>query len=578
MFSKICRYNARAVACPENQKWLKYWIPLYLFASIQSYLVLFMVRQILKDYHVKGGRMDQHFLVDAHALDSIADAAELEPSDVVLEIGGGIGNLSERIAPKVSKLIIIELDPKMVDILKDRLSVFSNVEIIHQNVMETDFETLLFNKIVANLPYSISSDITLKILQSDFDAAVLMYQYEFAKRLVAPAGGKDYGRLSVHTQYKSDASFLFKVPKGAFEPAPKVDSAVIRLVKKDLSNPSENNSPSSFSVQNEDFFFDVTKVLFAQRRKKIKNTLLAGASQLNFSNLKDALDRLGQQSFTPSGPSKLSGKKVADILDRRAEELTPAEIASLSDLLYSKKTDLSGAENLKDKKIKPEQTLRPAPEIFSVTVFGDVYEPAEDTYLMARAAAEFIADARQNEGGSNPFNVLEIGCGSGFVSAYLLSEFESDPNFQLRAVDINPNAVECAKENGVSAFLSDLFEIFEDLSELFDLIVFNPPYLPTSPDEKVSGWLNYAFDGGLSGRETINRFLKDVKKYLTPEGSFLLLISSITGFEDVTKEMEKYGFSGKIIAAEKCSFEELMIILGKNIENDLIGNKRDDSK
>ncbi|MDV0446522.1 Ribosomal RNA small subunit methyltransferase A [Methanosarcinaceae archaeon Ag5] len=507
--------------------------------------------------------MDQHFLVDIHALDSIAEAADLYPSDIVLEIGGGIGNLSERIAPKVSKLIIVELDPKMVAVLKSRLAVFSNVEIIHANVMDVDFTALGFNKIVANLPYSISSDITLKMLQHDFDAAVLMYQYEFAKRLVAPAGGKEYGRLSVHTQYKTDAAFLLKVPKGAFEPAPKVDSGVIKLSRKE-------NAETAFTVQNEDFFFDVTKVMFAQRRKKIKNTLLAGASQLNMPNLKDGLDELGHESFNLPN-SKLNEKNVTEILDMRAEELTPAEIAHLSDLLYQKKMNGTAqkTEN-ENKNMNENETFKPdsdfvfEPEKFVVTVFGEVYEPAEDTYLTARAAAGLIAGTRQTDDAEKPFKVLEVGCGSGFISAYLLSEFGSDLNFTVQAVDVNPNAVACAQENGVPAVLSDLFEIFES-GERFDIIVFNPPYLPTSQDEKVPGWLNYAFDGGVSGRETIDRFLKDVRKYLTPSGSFALLISSITGLEEVSAEMEKYGFSAEVIAAEKCSFEELMVILGTQL-------------
>jgi len=263
--------------------------------------------------------MDQHFLVDAGALDQIVKTASLEPSDIVLEIGGGIGNLSERIASHVQKLIIIELDPQMVAVLKDRLAVFPNVEIILENVMDVDLQTLGFNKIVANLPYSISSDVTLKLLQQPFDMAVLMYQYEFAKRLTAVAGGKDYGRLSVHVQYKTEAAFVFKVPKGSFEPAPKVDSAVVRLLSRSTAYP----------VKNESFFFDVTKALFSQRRKKIKNTLLSSLS--NVPRLKEILDDLSEKSFDSH---IFENQTVGDILSRRAEELPPADIAHLSNLIY----------------------------------------------------------------------------------------------------------------------------------------------------------------------------------------------------------------------------------------------------
>lgn len=291
-----------------------------------------MVRQILQEYNVKGGKMDQHFLIDAAALDEIVDSAQLEPSDVVLEIGGGIGNLSERIAPRVSKLIIIELDPEMIHILKSRLAVYENVEIIQGNVMDIDLSKLQlrFNKIVANLPYSISSDITLKFLQHNFDLAVLMYQYEFAQRLTAKPGGKDYGRLSVHVQHKADASLILKVPKNSFEPAPKVDSAVIQLIPR----------PASYSVLNEDFFFSVTKAMFSQRRKKIKNTLIGSPLQSEVPNLKDVLDQMSNLPLDDSFVSSaLKNKTVGDLLSMRAEELAPADIAYFSNLLYGQKSN-----------------------------------------------------------------------------------------------------------------------------------------------------------------------------------------------------------------------------------------------
>ena len=300
-----------------------------------------MIRQILIDYNIKGGKMDQHFLTDISTLDSIIDAANLEPTDVVLEIGGGIGNLSERIAPRVRKLIIIELDPQMIHVLKSRLSVFENIEIISGNVMDVDLSVLPFNKIVANLPYSISSDVTLKLLQSEFDIAVLMYQYEFAMRLTADAGSKDYGRLSVHVQSKSDASLILKVPKDYFEPAPKVDSAVIQLVPKS----------EFYSVSDEKFFFSVTKALFSQRRKKIKNTLLGSALKSEMPNLKEDLEFLSAQPFISNSDStsenafnaklspELFEKTIGDVLSMRAEELSPYDIAHFSNILFSRKTN-----------------------------------------------------------------------------------------------------------------------------------------------------------------------------------------------------------------------------------------------
>lgn len=272
--------------------------------------------------------MDQHFLIDAAALDEIVAAADLEPFDVVLEIGGGIGNLSERIAPRVQKLIIIELDPQMVHVLKSRLSVYSNIEIIAGDVMDIDLSGLPFNKVVANLPYSISSDVTLKLLQSDFEAAVLMYQYEFAQRLTAAPGGKEFGRLSVHVQYKTEASLILKVPKVSFEPVPKVDSAVIRLLPR----------ADRYPVRDEKFFFSVTKALFSQRRKKIKNTLLGSPLTSEVPDLKRLLEDLSPQAFTPEDgngfPTASSERTVGDVLGMRAEELSPFEIACFSNLIY----------------------------------------------------------------------------------------------------------------------------------------------------------------------------------------------------------------------------------------------------
>jgi dimethyladenosine transferase len=279
--------------------------------------------------------MDQHFLIDAAALDEIVAAAELDPSDIVLEIGGGIGNLSERIAPRVQKLIIIELDPQMISVLRSRLFVYSNIEIISGNVMDIDFSNLPFNKIVANLPYSISSDVTLKILKHKFDAAVLMYQYEFAQRLTANSGNKDYGRLSVHVQYKTEASMILKVPKSSFEPVPKVDSAVIKLIPR----------PTLYPVKSEEFFFDVTKAIFSQRRKKIKNTLL-GSELSQVPDLKTELKELEQRAFDESAEfknaGKTAGKTVGKVLSMRAEELSPLEIARFSNLLYEKIEEADG--------------------------------------------------------------------------------------------------------------------------------------------------------------------------------------------------------------------------------------------
>lgn len=216
-----------------------------------------------------------------------------------------------------------------------------------------------------------------------------------------------------------------------------------------------------------------------------------------------------------------------------------------------------------------------------VSVLEDVYEPAEDTFLMADCAVSaFSAYRESDQFNDDGYFVLEVGCGSGFVSAFLQNHFS---DLHLLAVDINPAAVMCAQMNGVRSFESDMFGIFEKPRRLrsidtpiedvtpakpplgFDLILFNPPYLPTSEEEKVSGMLNYAFDGGVSGRDSIDRFLNEAGAYLKDGGFFLLLISSLTGLDEVSEEMKKKGFSVEVIGTTKVSFEELMVLKGKRL-------------
>jgi release factor glutamine methyltransferase len=182
-----------------------------------------------------------------------------------------------------------------------------------------------------------------------------------------------------------------------------------------------------------------------------------------------------------------------------------------------------------------------------------VYEPAEDSFLLADAALE---EAKPD------MSILEIGTGSGFVSAVLLANLKE---IRLVATEINPHAARCAKVNGVEVIRTDLFRgIKSKIPEtLFDLILFNPPYLPTSGEEKVPGWLNYAFDGGISGRETMDRFLGEVKDYLKPGGEILVLISSITGLDAVKEKMISLGFAVDVVARKKISFEELIVVRGK---------------
>jgi release factor glutamine methyltransferase len=176
----------------------------------------------------------------------------------------------------------------------------------------------------------------------------------------------------------------------------------------------------------------------------------------------------------------------------------------------------------------------------------NAYDPAEDSFLLADAVVEHTSDGSR---------VLEIGTGTGFVSAVLKANRDAD----LVATEINPHASACAKSNGIEVIRTDMFAGIRK-GHIFDLIIFNPPYLPTSEEEKVPGWLNYAFDGGVDGRAAIMPFLKEARSYLAPGGTILLLISSLTGIGEVRREMEGHGFLTEIVSSMKCHFEELVVI------------------
>jgi len=202
----------------------------------------------------------QHFLVDKRIAERQIDHASLSDKDIVLEIDAGYGVLTKIIAKKVKKVIAVEIDRK----LADSLDGMSNVEVICEDILKIDFKEMEFNKVVSNLPYQISSPVTFKLLECDFDIGILMYQKEFADRLVAKPGSKNYSRLSVMASYAADWEMLEVVPPAAFRPRPKVYSAIVRVVK----------GKPKFKVKDETLFYELTRVLFSHRRKKIKNSLL----------------------------------------------------------------------------------------------------------------------------------------------------------------------------------------------------------------------------------------------------------------------------------------------------------------
>ena len=172
----------------------------------------------------------------------------------------------------------------------------------------------------------------------------------------------------------------------------------------------------------------------------------------------------------------------------------------------------------------------------------EVYQPAEDTYLLLKAA---IAEARDSD------RVLEVGCGSGLISRNLATKVR-----EVLATDINPFAVSMVREYGIPVIRADLFR---GIKAKFDMVIFNPPYLPTSEEEKSAGWMNFALDGGESGRETIKRFFLDLGPHLTPGGRALILLSSLTGITMVEEMAVNLGFEVRQVAVERYFFELLYV-------------------
>ena len=241
-------------------------------------------------------RTGQNFLVDRDVLSRIADYAELNPRDNVLEIGAGTGNLTEVLSRRAGRVYAVEVDGGLAAGLKGR---FANVKVIDGDALKVEFPD--YNKVVSNLPYQISSKITYRLLSKPFDLAVLMYQKEFAKKLIAAPGTEDYGRLSMVTGHYARAEILEYVSRTAFRPNPRVGSAIVRLRPRS----------DKLDVKHESFM-KLAAGLFSHRRKKLGPALEAmGVSREEFAEL----DR--------------------SILDHRAEEIDSEMAAWLSEKLYS---------------------------------------------------------------------------------------------------------------------------------------------------------------------------------------------------------------------------------------------------
>lgn len=217
-------------------------------------------------------RLGQNFLVDEGVVADIVAAAAIEPGDAVLEIGPGIGTLTQGLAEAGAAVTAVELDARLVTVLGQTLAGYDNVRLVHGDILKVDISREMTKtpyKVVANLPYYITTPILMRLLEQRLPISLLvtMVQKEVAERMVAKPGGKDYGALSVAVQYYTEPEVVFTVPPKAFIPAPAVESAVIRCAVR---------PEPPVKVADERMFFRTVKAAFAQRRKTLANALKAG--------------------------------------------------------------------------------------------------------------------------------------------------------------------------------------------------------------------------------------------------------------------------------------------------------------
>jgi 16S rRNA (adenine1518-N6/adenine1519-N6)-dimethyltransferase len=264
--------------------------------------------------------LGQNFLIDTNILNRIVDHALLTDHSGAIEIGPGIGALTEQLAKRAEKVVAFEIDQRLLPILEDTLSPYQNVKVIHSDVLKADVQAVMKQEfeeqedvmVVANLPYYVTTPILMKLLEERLPirGIVCMLQKEVGDRISAKPGTKEYGSLSIAIQYYTKAETVMIVPKTVFMPQPNVDSAVIRLTLHD---------EPPVKVKDEEFFFRVTRSSFAQRRKTILNNL---TSQL------------------PDGKQKKEGilaalQEAGIVESRRGETLSIEEFARLSNALYT---------------------------------------------------------------------------------------------------------------------------------------------------------------------------------------------------------------------------------------------------
>jgi dimethyladenosine transferase len=267
-------------------------------------------------------KFGQNFLIDTHVLEKIVDAASIGKDDLVLEIGPGIGTVTQYLCEAARQVIAVEIDRKLIKILRDTLSAYDNVEVINEDILKVDIAALVEEKnggkpikVVSNLPYYITTPIIMTLLEKRVPVTdmTLMMQEEVARRMQAVPGNKDYGALSLAVQYYSVPYIAAFVPQNCFMPRPNVGSAVVNL---------KCHEKPPVEVKDEELMFKLIKASFAQRRKTLQNGL-TNSVELDFTKEKITEAILKMQ--------EILGMKQNPLI--RGETLTLKEFACLSDIL-----------------------------------------------------------------------------------------------------------------------------------------------------------------------------------------------------------------------------------------------------
>ncbi len=272
---------------------------------------------IMNKYKIKANKsLGQNFLINDNIVNTIVESSEVKKSDLIIEIGPGLGTLTKYLLEKAGKVICIELDKKMIEILKDRFTLYNNFEIINDDILKVNLKEIISKnkenaniknaKIVANLPYYITTPIIMKLLEEklDLESITVMIQKEVANRLIAIPGEKETGAITYSVYYYAKAKEVIEVPNNCFIPEPEVTSKVIKL---------EIRKEPIIKVEDKEKMFKIIKNAFMQRRKTLLNAL---TNSKTFENKQKGIEILNQLGFNEN---------------IRAEKLTLQDFANISD-------------------------------------------------------------------------------------------------------------------------------------------------------------------------------------------------------------------------------------------------------